>query len=280
MIFALRICMCIVYCLKKVQILFFVFLLLGCEFLDYHPYDTQLGDDDLRELNHKSIEIIERKCADKDTVRFIMMGDSQGWYDETEDFVGYANENCHIDFVVHGGDITDFGMTEEFLWVHDDMKHLKVPYVALIGNHDILSSANHTYCTMYGAEDFAFTAGFLRFICLNTNALEYNDSKEIPNFSFMEAELKDSLNYTNSIVIMHAAPGTEQFNNNVKDVFHKTVCAYRGALFALNAHGHHTSINDLFGDDFMYYQCASMGKRSFLLFTVTPEGYTYEEILF
>ena len=83
-----------------------------------------------------NIEQIEAKCKGKTTIRFITMGDSQRWYDETEDFVKEVNKRDDIDFVIHGGDMSDFGLTKEFLWQRDIMNGLKVPYVVLIGNHD------------------------------------------------------------------------------------------------------------------------------------------------
>ena len=36
-----------------------------------------------------------------------------------------------IDFVLHGGDVSDFGLTDEFLWQRDFMNGLKVPYAVL-----------------------------------------------------------------------------------------------------------------------------------------------------
>ena len=70
------------------------------------------------------------------------MGDSQRWYDETEDFVKEINKRNDIDFVIHGGDMSDFGLTKEFLWQRDIMNGLNVPYVALIGNHDCLGTGS------------------------------------------------------------------------------------------------------------------------------------------
>ena len=62
--------------------------------------------------------------------KFVTMGDSQRWYDETLDFVGEINKRDDIDFVIHGGDMSDFGVTDEFLWQRDIMNKLHVPYVA------------------------------------------------------------------------------------------------------------------------------------------------------
>ena len=89
-------------------------LFTGCDLIDYHPYDVRIeGETD---INAHHIEQIEAACLGKDTIRFVTMGDSQRWYDETEDFVNHLNLRNDIDFVIHGGDMSDFGLTDEFLW--------------------------------------------------------------------------------------------------------------------------------------------------------------------
>ncbi len=64
------------------------------------------------------------------------MGDTQRFYDDVEDFVARANQE-DFDFVLMDGDISDFGINDEFSWIYDIMKHLKKPYVSVIGNHDL-----------------------------------------------------------------------------------------------------------------------------------------------
>lgn len=106
--------------------------------IDYHPYDVRISGE--TEVNAHNMERIEANCQGKTTIRFVTMGDSQRWYDETEDFVKAINQRNDIDFVIHGGDMSDFGLTKEFLWQRDIMNGLHVPYVALIGNHDCLGT--------------------------------------------------------------------------------------------------------------------------------------------
>lgn len=83
-------------------------LVCSCDLIDYHPYDGRITGE--KDLNAKAIEQITERCRDKDTLRFVMMGDTQRWYDETEDFVKDVNNREGIDFVIHGGDISDFGL--------------------------------------------------------------------------------------------------------------------------------------------------------------------------
>lgn len=98
-------------------------LLAGCGLIDYHPYDVHINGE--RDVNIHNIEQIEANCKGKTTIRFVSMGDSQRWYDETEDFVNEINKRTDIDFVIHGGDMSDFGLTKEFLWQRDIMNGLK-----------------------------------------------------------------------------------------------------------------------------------------------------------
>lgn len=101
-------------------------LLTGCGMIDYHPYDVRISGE--TDVNAHNIEQIEADCKGKKTIRFVTMGDSQRWYDETEDFVKAINKRNDIDFVIHGGDMSDFGVTKEFLWQRDIMNGLSVPY--------------------------------------------------------------------------------------------------------------------------------------------------------
>lgn len=88
---------------KNLYTLLVCLLLAGCDLIDYHPYDVRISGE--TDVNAHNIEQIEAKCKGKTTIRFITMGDSQRWYDETEDFVKEVNKRDDIDFVIHGGDM-------------------------------------------------------------------------------------------------------------------------------------------------------------------------------
>lgn len=256
-----------------------MFFLNSCDLIDYHPYDGRLDSDTETGINKTNIAKIEALCKDKDTIRFIMISDTQRSYDETEDFMKhFNNEVNNVDFVLHGGDIADFGLKKEFEWTHRILSKLKVPYVALIGNHDIIGNGDQVFKKMYGEENFSFIAGDTKFICLNTNAIEYDYSHPVPDFQFINNEIADSSSNKRTIVAMHAAPGNEQFNNNVKTVFHAIIKRAPSLLFCLHGHDHNFKIRDIFDDGLLYYGCTTMAKRGYYLFTLTPDGYSYEEV--
>lgn len=264
---------------RYLLLLVFTGMLGGCEMIEYHPYDVRLED---HGLNAANIKRIEETCAGKDTIRFVWMGDSQRWYDETKAFVDDVNKRDSIDFVMHGGDISDFGMNREFEWVHDIMQDLTVPYVALIGNHDILGNGLHVYEEMYGPLNFSFVAGTTKFVCLNTNALEFDYSYPVPDFQFIQQQAADTVfrDYKRTVVAMHANPDGDQFNNNAAQPFQDYITRMRKLMFCLHAHAHGLMVNDFFDDGIIYYGCAAMKDRSYMLFTVTGDTYSYEVVYY
>ena len=260
-------------------ILLFI-LLQSCDTLfEIHPYDGKVTGE--TNINSKNINRIENNCAEKTTIRFIMMGDTQRRYDETGKFVAAVNKRDDIDFVIHGGDISDFGLGKEFMWQRDILNKLKVPYVAILGNHDCLGTGESVYREIFGKENFSFMAGNVKFLCLNTIALEYDYSYPVPDFGFLEEELNaDTPNHTKTVVAMHAPPYSEQFNNNVAKMFQQSIKQFPELQFCIYAHVHNIYATDIFKDGVMYYSTASIEKCNYLLLTITPDGYTYEVIDF
>ena len=86
---------------KQTLPLFLCIFLSACDLIDYHPYDGRLTISE-RDINDHNIPLIEAATKDKDTIRFVLMGDTQRSYDETEDFVKHINtKKDSIDFIIH-----------------------------------------------------------------------------------------------------------------------------------------------------------------------------------
>lgn len=248
-------------------------LVYSCEVFEYHPYDTK--DFDAFNLNESNIEQIVANDNLSDTLRFVFMGDTQRYYDETHDFVDAVNKLENIDFVIHGGDITDFGMSKEYKWINDAFNTLDVPFVTLIGNHDVLGHGKEIFQYLYGDYNFSFITKGTRFICLNTNALEFDLSTPVPDYEYMQRFIGDTIGTENTIVLMHVPPFSTGFNNNSADFFNSIIEEYKNVRFCLHAHTHKLEENDFFDNGIMYYGCDDISGRSYMVFTVTPDSYYY-----
>lgn len=252
----------------------------SCDMLETHPYDVHITGE--RGLTNKNITLIENQTKGKKTFRFAMISDTQRWYNATEDVVKAINARGDVDFVVHGGDQADFGATKEFIWMRDIFNKFQMPYICILGNHDCLGTGEDAYRAIYGETNFAFTAGNVRFICLNTNAMEYDYSQPVPDFNFMENELNNlPPEVEKTVFVMHVKPYEFIFNNNVAKVFQLYVTQFPNVQFCLYGHEHQLTVDDLFGDGILYYQCPCIDKRTYLLFTINEDGtYEYEPIKF
>lgn len=252
----------------------------ACDMLEGHPYDAKISGGKYR--TDKNVAMIESRLAGKKSFVFAMISDTQRGYDETADAVKALNGRDDIDFVVHGGDMAEFGSSREMEWTRDILDRLSMPYVSVIGNHDCQATGIDAYRKIFGELNYSFMAGDVKFLCLNTNSLEFDYSAAVPDFDFIKEELAHTgPEVTRTIVLMHAGPFSEQFNNNIAVEFHNLLKSFPGLQFCLYGHQHYISAEDLFGDGIIYYQCANIKKRSYLLFTVREEGgYDYEVVEF
>lgn len=256
-------------------IVILVALLQGC--VEYHPYDMHISGS--KQVNAINITRIEEACHRRQQIRFAVVSDSQRWYDELEDAVEDICERDDIDFVIHAGDLTDWGLRSEYEMQRDILNCLDVPYVCLIGNHDCLGTGKRLYEEILGPMDFAFTAGDVRFICLNTNALEFGEQEPVPNLGFMTYEQHAfPVQARRTVVAMHAYPLCDQFRND--EEFQQRLRLFPNLQFCVHGHGHRYREEDIFGDGVIYYECANVESEEYLVFTINDKGYECERVFY
>lgn len=255
-------------------------LLVSCdEAFDIHPYDVDFKGD--RGINARQIATIEQRCASKDTLRIAFISDTHGWYTDMKDEVASLNERDDLDFVIHCGDLTDTGTSKEFEWSRDILNGLHMPYVALVGNHDFLGTGNQAYDVMFGTMDFSFIASRVKFVCLNTNATEYDYMAAVPNFDFMEQEVTTGTErFDRTLLIMHAPPYSDQFNNNVCKAFRRYLDLFPGLLCCIYGHNHNDTVDDIYDNGLLFWGIDCSEHRNYRIMTITPDGYEMEQIHF
>lgn len=262
----------------RFSVTFCILILTACSAIDIHPYDCDIKGE--RDINRKNATLIEQRLQGKEEFSFAFISDTQRWYDSTQEAVEDINRR-NVDFLVHGGDLTDFGITKEFLWQRDILQTLDVPWVTTIGNHDCLGSGEQAFEAIFGAQNFHFTAGNVLFVMLNTNAMEFNYSTPVPDFNFLGELLKNiPPNVERTIFLMHARPFAYGFNNNVAHIFDYYIREFPNVQFCLFGHEHKIMQEDLFNSGNMYYGVSNIDKRKYYIFTIKKEGYEWEIVEF
>jgi 3',5'-cyclic-AMP phosphodiesterase len=178
------------------------------ELFQYSPNEVRLEEEE-KNLNQKNIAKLQAIPA-QDQIKFVVIGDSQRFYDDLDDFVTNINLQTGISFVLLNGDISDFGLNKEFKWINRILKKLTIPYFAVIGNHDMLANGRLIYKEMFGEENFSFTYGGYKFIGLNTNSQETGFDGSIPDLPWLEKELNSA--YKQAFVFSHVPPFSGQFD--------------------------------------------------------------------
>lgn len=261
------------------KILYILVLLAFTSCVEYHPYDTNITGN--TNVNAKNIALIEQQTDGKRSITFAVLSDSQRWYDELEQAVRLINERDDIDFVIHAGDLSDWGLRSEFEMQRDILDGLDVPYVCLLGNHDCLGTGYKIFQEVFGNLNTAFTAGNVRFVCLNTNSLEFSATDAVPNFCFIRSEYENfPTKAEKSVVAMHSYPYSDQFNNDVALMFQEHLRQFPSLQFCVHGHGHRYRQEDIFGDGIYYYECPNAGSSAYLVFTLNDDGYEYEKVDF
>ncbi len=107
---------------------------------------------------HKNLTKL-RQNAEDDTVTIVFAGDTQRWYDEQERFVKKVNSLKNIDLVLLAGDISDFGLLQEFKWVHKRLSALRALYFGVIGNHDMVANGRQVFRQRCSSLNYSFVYG-------------------------------------------------------------------------------------------------------------------------
>ena len=67
-------------------------------------------------------------------------------------------------------------------------------------------------------------------------------------------------------------------------IFQRVINTFKNLQFCMHAHDHRPGVyqyfKESFGDDLYFYACTCMKKRGYHVFTVTANGYEYEEVEF
>lgn len=251
---------------------------LSCEnVFEFSPNEVRLSEKE-KNINAKNIAWIKAQ-PQKDTIKFVVTGDAQRFYNEIEAFVNKVNTLKNISFVVLNGDISDFGLNKEFIWVNDKLRQLQVPYLGVIGNHDMLANGRLVYNTMFGDENFSFVHNRLKFVFLNTNAQETNFDGSIPDLNWLQKEFTKFEEYDNAFVFSHIPPFDKGFDPN-KELLYAELLAKNKVLLSIHGHQNVFSLSKPYGNDVEYLVTSSMNRRSFVVVSVALNYYQVEQLYY
>lgn len=255
-----------------------MFSVSACDLIEYSPNQIVL-DADEKDLNKKNIDLLQAR-PERDTLKFVLMGDTQRFYDEADKFVKSVNQQDDLDFVIHAGDISDFGLAKEFKWVNDIMKKINVPYVTVVGNHDLIANGPKVYKEMFGPLNFSFIYSGVKFIFYDSNAIEYAYDGTVPDLNWIEKELKDTAVYDWAIPVSHIPPYNPDTDLS-KEVAFVNMLALNGKVnLSLHGHEHSFSEEEKYGNGITYLVSTTVEKKGYAIVTYFDGGFSIEKVYY
>lgn len=258
--------------------LFFCISMFSCQNIEYSP--SQIFDkNSYQNINANNLKILGEGSHD-DTVRFVITGDTQRWYDEAVKFYKKVNSMQGVDFVIVAGDITEFGTLKEMQWLAQKFNKLTIPYVAVVGNHDLTMRGRDVFLRMYGDLNYTFTYGGVKFICHDTNSREYNFNGNVPNIPWLKKELQPQDGVSNYVAISHVPPTDDDFDEKLIKDYAATFDESPGFLTSFHGHTHNFKRFQLDNFHTPYVITSAIGKREFLLVEIIDNKLSFEQIPF
>ncbi len=241
----------------------------------YNPNEVLLAEKD-KNINQKNIDRIQ-SLSDADTLRFIVIADPHHDYEDLEEFVAKANAMEGIDFILIAGDITTFGLQTEFLETLNILRGFHLPFVTIIGNHDLLANGEKVYEEMFGKTDFAFTCKGNKFICLNSNSREYDFNGAVPSLDWLNQELINTAGNENIFVLCHVAPFHSDFDPDLEEGYSNSLANSGKVRLSMHGHAHDTYFANHYDDGVLYLVTDDMLDRGYSIITTWSDGIDVEQ---
>ncbi|MDQ3047369.1 MAG: metallophosphoesterase [Bacteroidota bacterium] len=258
---------------KKARTYFYLlcpilFLIVSCEMFEYSP-NQSFDENSPIAINKKNINWLLLNGNQDDTIRIVFTGDSQRVYDEAELLKEKVNTMDGIDMMILAGDISDFGVLNEFEWIHEIFSQMKVPYISVIGNHDIISNGDEVYKKMYGDLNFSFVFDSVKFVFHNSNSREYRFNGSVPDMNWLRGEFTEEAGVTHTIPVSHVPPYSTDFDSELISDYTTSIKNAPGILVSLHGHLHNMGDGYPFNDGVRYINSNSVGKRKFILLEIS-----------
>ena len=267
--------------MNKINYIWLVIIILAlnsCEkSFDYSPYVIDF-DEENSDVNNTNIAKITSQKNTDNKITIAFTGDTHREYDEFEQVVSAINklsDNKEIDFVVHMGDIADFGLPKQYLWGNGYLLKLKRPYIVNLGNHDLVGNGGDAYKEMFGEYNFNFIYDSIKFVFTNTNGMEFGFDGTVPDINWLDSQLRPSDNFKKAIVLIHVPPMSVDYDPKLEAAFSNAISKYENVICVIHGHTHSHSVYFPYTDSTTYAGIYSVKNMKFNLLTIENYDYSF-----
>jgi 3',5'-cyclic-AMP phosphodiesterase len=252
--------------------------LLSCNKFEYNPYQT-VHINKPENLNAVNLtRLLTAEHSADDTVTILFTGDSQRFYNSLDALITKCNSIPGIDMLVLAGDISDYGLLQEFLWIYERLELLNVPYLCVVGNHDLTSNGSFIYNRIFGPKNFSFYYKNYKFLFHDTNGREYNFNGNVPDLNWMAYQLNDPVPSW-FVGISHVPPYNSDFDSTLEIPYKNLLSSTENFILSLNGHLHEGGDSFFYDDHVRYITSFSVNNNECILLKLI-NGTIIKEIIY
>lgn len=256
--------------------LLLAFVLSGC--IEFSPYEVETTE---RGRTAENIAALATDSSHAFTpFKFVLLSDSHADYENLRKAVARINRRDDISFVLHGGDLTDSGLLQEYEWTDELLSQLQIPYLTVIGNHDALNSGKQNYAAIYGEFDYSFVFNQVKFVALNSNSWEFDN--DVPRLDWLAEQLGDFHLYRHQIVLTHILPQDDRFPpaiaRDYQQILEENFVSLIGGGHSHNYHYTEEILSS--GLPIGYLICGAIGKETYVVVSVEADGVSHQRVYF
>lgn len=242
-----------------------------CGKFELSPYSTDTGDlpTGLNAANAAALAATEATADD--TVSFLFMGDCQRFYEEVDAMVAKANALPGLDFAIMAGDLTDFGLLQEYRWVIEHLAPLHVPVFCALGNHDVQGRGEELFRMLYGPPDFVVRYKGYRFIFHDTNGREHGNDGTAPDLAWLQQAFA-AAGQERVFTVSHVPPMNGDFDPALVGPYTALQAAQPTLLASLHAHQGSFYDGVPYGDGVRYIVCNALNVPDLLWVRVVGDS--------
>lgn len=253
--------------------------LTGCQgYFDYTPYGIETTQHELTAKN--AARIVSQSQPAFQLFRFAVIADTHAYYEQLDDFVNHLNRRSDLAFVLIAGDLTDYGMLQEYQWSVDILQRLTIPWLTTIGNHDALNNGKENYRAFFGPFDYTFTFNQVKFVVLNSASWEFDHY--VPNLDWLTSELAGYYLYQHQMVLTHVLPQNSRFPVEFTQAYIDTLESHFVSLVA-GGDGHTHNYEEKIlsnGQAIGYLTTGTLKDRHYVVVSVEASSITITQVSF
>jgi hypothetical protein len=165
-------------------------------------------------------------------------------------------------------------------WVADVFEGLSIPYIGVIGNHDLTGNGRDVFQNVFGDLNYSFVYKGVKFICMNTNSREVNFNGTVPDINWLDTQVKSQPGINQFVAISHIAPYSVDFDSKLEQRFVSGLASTGSCLASLHAHDHSPKYEAPYENGIPFITTGGILKRNFTIITIVDEELEYETVYY